>query len=355
MQHLHLRMFCPAAMLTLLFMSSIAGGEPISNLEAIHAAERAVTGTAVSCDTVDLDGVSHAVVRMEADAVKHRVWVDDAYGRITQVDRQERNTWVTVYRWPGVLVVAHRGGAKLGPPENTLAAIEKAIEVGADLIEIDIRETRDGQLVIMHDSTVDRTTDGSGKVVEMTLEEIRRLDAGSWAGPEYQGLKVPTLKEALECMKGRIRPDLDFKTGNLQRMVAVVNEAGVADQCTHHGAWDRCKELVELEPRVRIRPTIEYAQQVPELARLLRPPIINMDWHAITEESIRLAHLAGCEAFINCLGRADTLPYAEYCALNGADYIQSDRPDLVIEMLQRLGLDYDPEIDKNNELKLTRQ
>lgn len=314
-------------------------GEPmVSFLEAIHVAEQRLGNEATEWSVERLEGVEHVAVRVPGEETTHTVWIHGAHGRIAKIEGTTDGKTETLYRWPGVKVVAHRGGADLGPPENTLAAFEKAIEVGADLIEIDIRETKDGHLVIIHDSTVNRTTNGSGRVNELTLAEIRALDAGSWAGEEYRGLKVPTLREALETMKGRIAPDLDFKAGNLQKLVAVVNEVEIAKECTHCGPWERCEEIKRLEPRIRIRPTIQYAQQVPELARRLRPPLINMDWHAITEESIRLAHLAGCEAFINCLGRADTLPYARYCAENGADYIQSDRPDLVVAMLDELGL-----------------
>ena len=325
---------------------SLVGATEVSILEAIHVAEMFTESVATEWSVKPLDGVDHIVVTLPDGAAKRSVWVNGDHGRVSRVERLSSGQRKTTYQWPGIKVVAHRGGAHLGPPENTAAAIEKAIEVGADMIEIDIRETKDGHLVIMHDSTVDRTTNGTGRVIDLTLEEIRSLDAGSWKGETYRGLKVPTLKEALELMRGRIDPDLDFKAGDVQKLIAVVNEVGIADRCTHHSSWERCGMLKELEPRIRIRPTIQYARQVPELATRLRPPIINMDWHAITEESIRLAHLSGCEAFINCLNRADTLPYARYCAENGADYIQSDRPDLVSEMLQKMGLRYDPTLNQ---------
>ena len=89
----------------------------------------------------------------------------------------------------GLWIVAHRG-ARYAAPENTIAAYDAAAAVGADYIELDVRRTRDGQLVIMHDSTVDRTTNGHGSVAELTFEEIRKLGAG-------QGQVVPTLAEAL--------------------------------------------------------------------------------------------------------------------------------------------------------------
>lgn len=76
-------------------------------------------------------------------------------------------------------VVAHRGASGYAP-ENTFAAFDKAVQMGADYIELDVHRSKDGELVVIHDSTVDRTTDGSGKVGELTVEELNALDAGSW-------------------------------------------------------------------------------------------------------------------------------------------------------------------------------
>jgi glycerophosphoryl diester phosphodiesterase len=95
------------------------------------------------------------------------------------------------------LVIAHRGHS-IDVPENTLEAYRRAVEIGTEMIECDVNMTRDGVLVMIHDWTVDRTTDGSGAVSSLTLEEIGRLDAGSWFRPEYRGLRVPTTAETIE-------------------------------------------------------------------------------------------------------------------------------------------------------------
>src|ERR1700704_5123996 len=95
-----------------------------------------------------------------------------------------------------VLIIAHRG-ASGHAPENTLAAFKKAVAMGATFIETDLQMSRDARLVAIHDATVDRTTNGQGAVHDMTLSELRRLDAGSWFGSEYAGEKIPTLEELL--------------------------------------------------------------------------------------------------------------------------------------------------------------
>ncbi|MBN2292792.1 MAG: hypothetical protein JXM70_10225 [Pirellulales bacterium] len=96
-------------------------------------------------------------------------------------------------------VIAHRGDMATHP-ENTLAAFKEAIRLGAHVIEFDVKGTKDHQMVLMHDPTVDRTTNGTGKVSNYTLAEIKQLDAGSWKAPQFAGERVPTLAEALAIM-----------------------------------------------------------------------------------------------------------------------------------------------------------
>src|SRR5262249_1737359 len=99
-----------------------------------------------------------------------------------------------------MLVIAHRG-ASGHCPENTLAAFKRAVSLGANFIETDLQLTRDAQFVAIHDDTVNRTTNGQGKVHDLTQAELRRLDAGSWFGSEFTGERVPTLDEILEFSK----------------------------------------------------------------------------------------------------------------------------------------------------------
>lgn len=96
-------------------------------------------------------------------------------------------------------IVAHRGSSG-NRPENTLPAFAEAVRVGADVIELDVHLSKDGQLIVMHDEEVDRTTNGKGFIREKTLEEIKRLNAGSWFNAKYQATKVPTLREVLDLL-----------------------------------------------------------------------------------------------------------------------------------------------------------
>jgi len=101
------------------------------------------------------------------------------------------------------LIFAHRGASAYAP-ENTLAAFRLALEHGADGIELDAKLSADGQVVVIHDQTVDRTTDGHGRVNQLTLTQLRQLDAGIWKGDAFKGEKIPTLAEVLEMLGDRL-------------------------------------------------------------------------------------------------------------------------------------------------------
>ena len=108
---------------------------------------------------------------------------------------------------PHLSLQAHRGAAGLAP-ENTLAAFRMAIELGVDGTELDLQATKDGVVVVIHDDTVDRTTDGRGRIGDLTLAEIKRLDAGAKFSPAFQGERIPTLSELIEVVS---TPSLPMK------------------------------------------------------------------------------------------------------------------------------------------------
>ena len=120
-------------------------------------------------------------------------------------------------------IVAHRG-ASADRPENTLAGIGRAISSGATAVEVDVRTTKDNHLVILHDATLERTTNGRGPVRKKTLAELKRLDAGSWFSPKYSGERIPTLGEVLTLCRGKIDVLLDLKEKGAPYARAVVAE-----------------------------------------------------------------------------------------------------------------------------------
>ncbi len=124
--------------------------------------------------------------------------------------------------------MAHRGASALAP-ENTLSSIRKALEVGSKMVEIDVHTSRDGEIVVMHDKDVSRTTDGKGLISELDLSRIRILDAGSWFAPQFSGERVPTLEEALSVVRGKARLCIEIKQAEPARVLDKARELG----CLH--------------------------------------------------------------------------------------------------------------------------
>ena len=165
-----------------------------------------------------------------------------------------------------MLVIAHRGDSA-HRPENTLASFRRALEVGADHVELDVQLTRDDRLVVIHDPTLDRTTNGHGPVSEHSLEEIRALSAGypTLFGDRYADQKVPTLEEAFELLRGRARVMIEIKRESVSEEAAdgiearIVEAVRQAEMFEHVGvasflplALARCRRIAPDLPRAAL-------------------------------------------------------------------------------------------------------
>ena len=116
-------------------------------------------------------------------------------------------------------------------PENTYAAAKLCVEWGVEYVEIDVRTSTDGVMYILHDATVDRTTNGSGRLSELTSEEIDRLDAGSWFDTKFADERVPRLDEYLRWINGKAKVYFDVKGADLDKLIGLVYEAGLEQDC----------------------------------------------------------------------------------------------------------------------------
>jgi len=137
------------------------------------------------------------------------------------------------------LVIGHRG-FPVRAPENTIPSFLAAVDAGADMIELDVTLSADRQLVVIHDSTLDRTTDGQGLVCLQTLDRLRTLDAGAWFGPQFQGVRLPTLEEVFETLGRRVLIDVEIKREAISWPdVGFLAVRLVVDLILRHGLLDR--------------------------------------------------------------------------------------------------------------------
>lgn len=193
--------------------------------------------------------------------------------------------------------IAHRG-ASAHAPENTFAAFELALAMAADGLETDLRLTADGCVVLMHDETVARTTDGTGKVADLTLAQVRALDAGSWFAPEFAGERVPTLTEFLAAFGGRIHLVLEVKD---ESCVELALREVLARDCLDAVTFT----AFSLEPLARMRalqPSARTGYLVAEVSDALIRALaakgvtqVCPRANGITREMVKAAHAAGLE------------------------------------------------------------
>jgi len=150
------------------------------------------------------------------------------------------------------MVIAH-GGNSWDAPMNTIAAIKQAIELGVDLIEVDINLTADRVPVIFHGPSLHYTTNGEGSINEITIEQAKELDAGSWKSSKFAKEKIPTLEEALNLGKGKTRFALDLKTDDVEKIVETVQNAKMVDDVVLCGCdVSRSKEVRKFDKRLTI-------------------------------------------------------------------------------------------------------
>lgn len=139
-------------------------------------------------------------------------------------------TWYTAPPAAAIDLVVHRG-ANEHAPENTRAAAQQCIDWDVAYVEIDVRTSKDGVMYILHDATVDRTTNGTGKLRDLTSEQIDELDAGSWFDPKFAGEKVPRLEPYLKWIKGKSKVYFDVKDADLEALIAMVYDLGMENDC----------------------------------------------------------------------------------------------------------------------------
>lgn len=172
-----------------------------------------------------------------------------------------------------IAVAAHRGNSKYYP-ENTMSAYRSAVEIKADQIEIDIHMTKDGEIVMMHDAKVDRTTDGHGFIRDMTLSEVRSLDAGSWKGEQFKGEKVPLFEEFLSFMSEHpemtVNAELkdypsdmgDKAFESAKKSIALMDKYGVTSRATINTWSGELNEWLDNEYDGRLRIHAYFPQEL---------------------------------------------------------------------------------------------
>jgi len=182
-----------------------------------------------------------------------------------------------------VLVVAHRG-ASAYEPENTLRSLRRALEIGADMVEVDVHASRDGHIVVIHDAKVERTTNGKGYVKDLTLKEMRKLDAGL-------GEKVPTLEEVVELMRGKAQLVIEIKVPRTEeKVLRIIKEGSLRNNVLISSFYHTAvKHVRELDPKIKTgiiissRPVKPAQLSIDANADVLFPRYVYVDQEMVRE------------------------------------------------------------------------
>jgi glycerophosphoryl diester phosphodiesterase len=219
------------------------------------------------------------------------------------------NPSLDLARFTRPLLIGHRGYPALCP-ENTLASFRGAMEAGCDMIELDVTLTKDRKVVVIHDDTLDRTTNGKGPVLEQTFEEIKRLDAGSWFAPRFSAERIPELSEVMELTDGRCMLNIEIKESAFEADFPVdAIEHQVVKLVKTSGAMDRViissfdKRILERIAAMDAPPAVAYISDHGADKRVLEM-LLKMrafSWHprfkVLTRDQVGLMHAAGLKVF----------------------------------------------------------
>jgi glycerophosphoryl diester phosphodiesterase len=235
---------------------------------------------------------------------------------------------------------AHRGDQRIAP-ENTVPAFRLAAEKGAHQIEFDVTISRDGELVIMHDPTVDRTTSGSGLVTELTFAELRSFDAGSWKAPEYAGTHIPTFREVLDAAPPPVVLNCHLREapGVVEETMRQVLELGRVEQCVLAAsstqaatAQTMCNDVLICYMDRQGPPNTDYPQRAIDFGA---DYLQIWGWDESMGEACERLHAAGVK--VNYFGTEDPAMMRKLIDAQ-VDYILTDDLHTLLDVLEGYGV-----------------
>ncbi len=221
-----------------------------------------------------------------------------------------------------VMIMGHRGAAAL-EPENTLRSIRRAVEIGVDAVEIDVRLSKDEELVVIHDATVDRTTNGKGPVSSYALDDLKKLDAG-------KGETIPTLQEVMEHVGNKVRLVIELKEEGTERMVVgLVKRRNLGDNVYVISFWhDLVKRIKGMESSIKTGVLLVGCPVDACVATQASADALVMKYTFVNRHFIQIAHKEGLKVFVwNIDDQHLVKPYVDM----GVDGIGSNDPRILVE------------------------
>lgn len=219
----------------------------------------------------------------------------------------------------------HRGASRYAP-ENTLPAFGKALRLGANFVEFDVRTTADGQLFLLHDSALDRTTDGHGPIQSATADAVRALSAGVKFGRPFADTRLPSLDEFLAAMEGKVDLYFDAKAIAPEALAEAVARHHMAERTVVYQSVPYLLRLKALDPRIRAMPGLGSPDDLQGIFDKLKPHAVDAKWKILSKELIARCHALGIRVFSDALGEHERVEDFLQAMDWGIDLIQTDHP-----------------------------
>ncbi|MDR6197666.1 glycerophosphodiester phosphodiesterase family protein [Siphonobacter sp. SORGH_AS_0500] len=251
------------------------------------------------------------------------------------------NTLQHYFNNPAIVLVASHRAVHHTLPENSIPAFQKAIEIGVDIIETDVKVSKDGIPFLLHDRTLNRTTNGRGNAEEYTLAELNTLYLKDSQG-KLTSERIPTLEELLRLAKGKIYIDLDLKTDRLSPVVEMIRKMDMSAQVFFFDDdTTALAQVRQVNAADQLMPRAHSKTQAEELLSSFKPKLIHID-HSFYEAPVsELIKKQGARVWINALGEPDALVRKGQIEKglsmvldHGANVIQTDEPELLLKLLK---------------------
>lgn len=195
-------------------------------------------------------------------------------------------------------IVCHKGANEYAP-ENTYASSQLCIDWGMDYVEIDVNCSKDGIFYLMHGPAVDATTNGHGRITDLTAEQLDQLDAGSWFDPKFAGEKVPRLEPFLQWIKGKAKLFIDVKAGTPQQIRDLIYAADLQDACFFWAEDDDwALQLRALDPKLQLKINVENVAEVIDAYERFRANIVEVALAKMTPEIVAACRSRGIKVMI---------------------------------------------------------
>lgn len=235
-----------------------------------------------------------------------------------------------------IYVIAHRG-AHQGIPENSLPAYQKAIDLGCDFVEIDVRTTKDGKFVSVHNSTIDNyTTAKKGSVKDLTLAELKSVDIGEKLGEEWKNTRIPTFEEILDLCKGKIGVYLDLKDAPVPELMSIIRKYNMENDIIWYIPYPYLMELENVDSLFGnsfIMPDPQNEKKLKSMLAKLKPNVVATDLGELTQRFVAESHKSGAMVFVD--EKDGSKAEWEKIISWGTDGIQTDKPDELIGFLKQ--------------------